>query len=80
MPSINTWNDPKRYMSIPSEIDFDNNSDFLKKLLKCFNDDFSLLFSRFLKRMNYNMSSKEDIYKEVEKIISKYNHYESIRN
>ena len=77
---INTWNEPKRYMSIPSEISCNSNSEFLKELLKCFNDDFSLLFSKFLKRMNYNMSSKEDIYKEVEKIISKYNHYESIRN
>jgi hypothetical protein len=67
-------------MSIPSEISFDNNVEFLKELLKCFNDDFSLLFSRLLKKINYNMSSKEDIYKEVEKIISKYNHYESIRN
>jgi hypothetical protein len=80
VPSSNTWNEPKKYMSIPSEISFDNNVEFLKQLLKCFNDDFSLLFSRFLKRMNYNMSSKDDIYKEVEKIISKYNHYESIRN
>jgi hypothetical protein len=67
-------------MDIPPEISFNNNSDFLKQLLKCFNDDFSLLFSKFLKRMNYNMSSKEDVYKEVEKIISKYNYYESIRN
>jgi glycosyltransferase involved in cell wall biosynthesis len=80
IPSSNTWNEPKRYMSISSQILFENNSDFLKQLLKCFNDDFSLLFSKFLKKMNYNMSSKEDVCKEVEKIVSKYNHYESIRN
>ena len=27
-----------------------------------------------------DLDSKEDVCKEVEKIVSKYNHYESIRN
>lgn len=80
VPSSKTWNSPKEYMHISNDISYDSNVDFLKKLLSCFKDDFSLLFSRFLKKINYNMSSKEDVYKEVEKIVNNYNYYESIRN